>query len=537
MYNNDLQFYPTPSSLIYKMLKDIDFRTIKTVLEPSAGSGSLVEAVTEKFKAQYNSYNRNDIKFDIDCIEIDENLRYILQGKGFRVIHDNFLTYDNFKSYDLIVANYPFAEGDKHLLKSLDIIKQGGQIVAILNAETLRNPYSNSRKELVAKLEEYNATIEYLQEEFSDAERRTEVEVAMVKVNIPKTNKESILINNLKQEEQQRQKSNVQGNSSSLIDSDFIKAIITQYQFEIKAGLNFINEYENLKPLIMRDIKQDNYTHSILSLSVDDSKYDKTNDNLVNAFIKRVRYKYWTALFSNEQFTSKLTSNLLNDYRNKITELKDYDFSYYNIKELQLQMSKNIVKGVEDTILALFEEFSYKHSYFAETSSNIHYYNGWKTNKAWKISRRIIIPLSAYSWLNSLDYGYKVYDKLKDIEHVFDYLDSGKTEDLTLRTQLDNAYNEHRTKNIITKYFNITFYKKGTCHITFLDEDLLKKFNIFGCQRKNFLPPSYGKSTYKNMSKEEQEIINNFEGEPSYNEVIKDTKYYMYNPSSVLMIG
>jgi hypothetical protein len=201
-------------------------------------------------------------------------------------------------------------------------------------------------------------------------------------------------------------------------------------------------------------------------------------------------------------------------------------------------MSRNMIKGVEETILNLFEEFSHKHSWYAETSSNIHYYNGWKTNKAWKINKKVIIPLSAYSWVTDrLDYKYKFFDKLKDIQRVFDYLDGGKTEDIDLKQILTEAENEYQTKNIETKYFRVSVYKKGTTHLVFTNEELLKKFNIFGCQRKGFLPPSYGKTKYNDMTNEEQEVINEFEGEKSYNETVKNTEYYLYNPSKVLMLS
>jgi hypothetical protein len=41
-----------------------------------------------------------------------------------------------------------------------------------------------------------------------------------------------------------------------------------------------------------------------------------------------------------------------------VEELKDYDFSFYNIYTLRIQLSKEMVQGVEDTILNLFDEFS-----------------------------------------------------------------------------------------------------------------------------------------------------------------------------------
>jgi phospholipid N-methyltransferase len=540
MFDIPEEYYPTPKTLIHKMLQDVDFCSVRAVLEPSAGTGNIVEEVLNKFESLHRGsfYSREKKKYDIDCIEQDQNFRYILQGKGFRVVHDDFLTYDSYKKYDLVIMNPPFSNGDKHILKALELIRQGGTLVAIINSETIKNPYSNSRKDLVRKLKELNATIEYLQEEFIDADRTTSVEIAMIKLTLEKNNKESLILEQLKQEEQYRNENKY--NTNTLINGDFIQGIIEQYNFEVKAGLNLINEYENLKPYILSDFKEEKYSGSILCLSVGSSnnRNDNSNDTLVNAYIKKVRYKYWNALFNNPQFTSLLTTNLLYEYRDKVTELQDYDFSYYNIKEIQTQMSKNLIKGVEDTILNLFEEFSHKHSWYAEMSSNIHYFDGWKTNKSYKVNNRIILVLSGYSsvW-DRLDYSYKFYEKLKDIERIFDYLDGGKTEESDLKQILDEAQKQGQTKKITTKYFSLNVFKKGTTHITFLDEELLKKFNIFGSQKRGWLPPTYGKSKYNDMSKEEQEIINNFEGEKSYNETMKNTEYYLYNPNKVLMIN
>ena len=52
-------------------------------------------------------------------------------------------------------------------------------------------------------------------------------------------------------------------------------------------------------------------------------------------------------------------------------------------------MSNKLVKSVEQTILDLFEDLSYKHSYNEEFSKNIHYYNGWKSNDAYKINKKV----------------------------------------------------------------------------------------------------------------------------------------------------
>lgn len=138
-------------------------------------------------------------------------------------------------------------------------------------------------------------------------------------------------------------------------------------------------------------------------------------------------------------------------------------------------------------------------------SSNIHYYNGWASNSCYKINKKVIIPLSAYSWVtNRLDCSDKFYEKLKDIEHIFDYLDGNRTEATDLKKVLENAQKEGETKNIITKYFKISTFKKGTTHLTFLNDELLHKFNVFEANKRGWLPPSYGKRKYEDMTKEEK---------------------------------
>ncbi len=74
------------------------------------------------------------------------------------IVHDDFLTFQSRKHYDLIVMNPPFADGEAHLLKAIELQKRwGGQIRCLLNAETLLNPYTNRRKVLQSQLAELGA--------------------------------------------------------------------------------------------------------------------------------------------------------------------------------------------------------------------------------------------------------------------------------------------------------------------------------------------------------------------------------------------
>ena len=95
---------------------------------------------------------------------------------------------------------------------------------------------------------------------------------------------------------------------------------------------------------------------------------------------------------------------------------------------------------------------------------------------------------------------------------------------------LRTAEREGQTKNIRLRYFNVTFYKKGTCHVEFTDLDVLHKFNLYAAKDKNWLPPSYGRKAYADMNAEEKAVVDSFEGAESYAEVLKRADYFLSGP-------
>ena len=106
-------FYPTPARVADKMLEGIEWDLVLDVLEPSAGKGDLCERINKKMVPSWK-WSSGEISEKIDCIELDENLRHILKGKGYRVVHDDFLTFETHKRYDLIVMNPPLTKKETH---------------------------------------------------------------------------------------------------------------------------------------------------------------------------------------------------------------------------------------------------------------------------------------------------------------------------------------------------------------------------------------------------------------------------------------
>lgn len=526
------EFYPTPRNLIDRMLEYVDFNLTENILEPSAGKGDICDAIVNKDKARnYHS----SIKDKIDTIEIDENLQHILRGKEYKVVHNDFLTFHTYKRYHLIIMNPPFSNGDKHLLKAIEMQEEhGGQVVCLLNAETIDNSYTNIRKDLLNRLERHDADVQYIDDAFTDAERKTKVRVALISLKIEKPELDSIILDDLRQNERYEEEIPHNGNSQ-VIDSDFIKGIVEQYNFEVRAGLKLISEWRAMKPLILKGFEGSSYSDSpVLKLEVDGgNRYD--GKDMENRYIEELRMKYWKELFASKEFMGKFTNNLQREYRDKIDELKDYDFSLWNIYTIRIQLSQGMVKAIEQTIVDLFDEFSHRHYWDKDMNSgNIHYYNGWKTNKAWCVNGKVITMINGFNdWDGKFD---PQMGKVADIEKVFNYLDGNKTDGDDSFHVLDMAKKTGQTKKIELKYFYVTFYKKGTCHIQFKDEDLLHKFNLFGSQRKGWLPPSYGKAKYQDMTQEEQAVVDGFEGEESYNKVMDNKEYYIVDSEQLLAL-
>ena len=536
-------FYPTPEALARRLLEGLKWDYIESVLEPSAGKGDLARVCAGLRKqAGYNGYYPTSeyswydaiSNADIDCIEIDPALRAVLEQQNFRVIHDDFLTYETQKRYHLIAMNPPFDRGAAHLLHALDLMERGGEIRCILNAETLRNLYSDQRRELAKRLKDLNAEVEFVQDGFKDAERSTDVEIALVRVSIPMVHIDSSFMDEMRKAPTYKT-STVASEYADMVRYNEIDEWVNRHNYEVACGIRLIEEWSAMEPFILANPDGD-LTNPILSLKVRSGGSDR--DVTINEYIRQTRLKYWRAIFQHSTFTDKLTSNLLNDLQTSVNKFKDYEFSAYNILTLIIRMNGKVAQGIEDTIIKLFDDWTAR-SYY-EDSPNRHYYNGWKTNDCWRVGKKVIIPFyDAFDTWDKRFRAWSVMSRFRDIEKVFDFLDSGRTDwPGTFGNDFKVAEATGYTRNLDTKYFTCTFYKKGTAHLVFKDLDLLEKFNLFASQRKGWLPPNFGKKHYDDMSAEEKEVIDSFQGREKYEEILRRADYYLESGSgSQLLLG
>ena len=536
--NDSLDFYPTPDSLAFDMvfsLREVKsgFTTYpKPILEPSAGDGALARQVHALAFNVHHDYKTGEVdqydkgkarSAELDCIELSSDFRAVLKKDGFRVVHDNFLTFRPTTKYAAIVMNPPFSAGAAHLLKALDVMQDGGKIRCLLNAETLRNPCTNERKELAARLEALHATVKYYPDAFKNARRAARVEVALVSVDIPDREPVSRIRLDLKNETAERLKENPE--FTALVSSDPITAAIERYNAAAEGVRRIYEEYNGIKSLFS-------------------SAGAGKKENPVMAFtksyndaIRELRGMYWKQLFEMPQLFDAMTYEMQQDYQKRIKELEGYDFSAYNILTVREEISRNLLSSIDHEIIKLFDDWTNLH-YNDEYSKNVHYYNGWCTNSAYKINRKVIFRCNAFDTYDGrFCPRYNATGHVAQIERVLHFLDTnGKPYNGDeLRAVLDAAEKSGQTQKIQLHYFTATFYKKGTCHIEFTNTDVLKSFNLYAGQRKGWLPPTYGKKSYHDMAAADRRVVDSYEGEASYTDTL--TRHLIPTQSTFLQLN
>ena len=337
-----------------------------------------------------------------------------------------------------------------------------------------------------------------------NARRAARVEVALISVDIPDKEPVSKIRLELNNEMTDHMKADPQ--LAALVSSDPIAAAVERYNAAAEGIRRIYEEYNGIKSLFS-------------AATADDKETEVLNFNKsYNEAIRSLRGLYWQKLFDLPQIRDNLTRAMQDEYHNRVSELVDYDFSPYNILTIREEMSANIVQGIESEIVELFDDWTNLH-YNSEYSKNVHYYNGWCTNEAYKV----IFRCSAWGdYSGRFEPSWNAESCLSRIERTLHHLDTNgkKYNGDELRATLKAAEESRQSQNVQFRYFTATFYKKGTCHITFTNDDVLKSFNLFASQKKGWLPPSYGKKSYNDMSCADRAVVDSFEGKDSYNDTM-----------------
>jgi phospholipid N-methyltransferase len=178
--NVDIEgFFPTPDRLIDQMITAADMQDGHSILEPSAGIGSICDRVKATFP-----------HVDLDAVELRPAFQELLKAKGHAVVGGDFIAWDgNGRQYDRVLMNPPFEKGTDmaHVRQAFNYVKGGGRLVAIMS-NGFRFRQTSRATGFRAWLEQMAGDVVELSDDAfngSNAFRRTGVKAVMVIVRKP----------------------------------------------------------------------------------------------------------------------------------------------------------------------------------------------------------------------------------------------------------------------------------------------------------------------------------------------------------------
>jgi len=498
MLEND--FYPTPEALISRMLSRYSREALSdmTILEPSAGNGNIADFILDQTD---RCFSRREYRArNIHCCEIDYELRSILSDKDFRIVGDDFLSYSGgWILYDLIIMNPPFSHGVEHVLHAWDILK-AGDLVAILPSEVFRNPYTEQRKLLARIIQDNDGSVEDAGKAFEDAERKTQVEVSIIRLS----KKELSGINDLFSTNG-FQKSRIDDSAPDTVENmlakrDVIASMEDAYHATLEAfktaykslyelslcgsqfGRNMAGDSEGSRHGTVQEAFCNFMGSTKLSGIATKKDFQDVYKQSFNVFVNDLRRAAWETVFGTTQMERFMTEGVKTEFRKLQQSQYSIEFSQQNVIKLLDTLFLNTNKIGE---AAIIEAFDLMTKYYKENRIHV---EGWKTNDFWRVNKKIILPFVVDWTFGTPHISWNQTQKLNDIDRGLCFL-SGKSFDTIKKTSESiEAACKERCLFGKSEFFDFRLYKKGTGHFTFQDSNLWESFNIAACKGKNWLP-------------------------------------------------
>ena len=486
----DFQFYQTPRPLAeraWRKFKDKDF---SKVLESSAGTGELAEAFECLFQ---NRFHRRDI-VKVDCCEIDPSKHAVLREKGFNVVGLDFLQFGDGSIYSHVLMNPPFAEGVKHVLKAWDMMWDG-EIVAIINAETVRNLCSAER-ELLASLIERHGEVEFIEEAFAgpDAQRKTSVEVALVYLCKKADAQKDIfgtLFDDLRNDHA----------TKSSLSRDFkedLMPALPNTSIE-NAVLAFTAAARSMRDAVFAQSRASYYcallgeTMAVLNAGGTTAAKKSSVEGVQAALAEKydeLKDRAWTCILRSTNVTKHLSSAAQRRLESEFERIKKLEFTVSNIYGFLCGLMEKQGEIQIEMACDIFDSFTRYHS------DNTVFFRGWKSNDRHSTcgmrlrTTRVVLPGHKSSSYQSGLY-YESERLLADFDKVFAMLDGKREPELGLVEVFRQNFRELRGgERISSSYFDVRYYPGvGTIHFFARDKKLVDRLNRLVGRHRQWLPP------------------------------------------------
>lgn len=422
------------------------------VLDPSAGFGNILD-----YAKRFTD--------NLSCFEIEDRLQAILKDKEYLLLGTDWL---KSKKEDIphithIIMNPPFSKDAEHIIHAWEIAPEGCEIIALCNYETINNTYSYGRKSIKYIIEN-NGNCENLGSVFEDAERTTSVEIGLIKLYKPIVSEDIDYTMFFTEEDDEEKQSN------GIMQFNEVRAVVNRYvgilkQFDIiQESLNYINS--NGSAIGMSGVQY--------SMSQDKGFTDK------KTFARNLQKSSWRHLFDKMNMNKYLTSAMINKINKFVETQQKVPFTMRNIFVMLDIIYQTRHESLQNALVDAVDNFT------KYTHENRHMVKGWKTNLGHMLNRKIIIDRAVNITWKSYQLSHNSQrDKIDDLIKVMCNL-TGVDYSTTKETYkwLNEDWETNTWYNI--DFFEIKFFKKGTLHLRFKDENQWKLLNASYGKIKGF---------------------------------------------------
>ena len=483
IFTDNPDFYPTPTSVIEQMMMGEDFIG-KTILEPSAGKGNIVDWLKGHGAGQV-----------IAC-ENDPNIRKLLDGKC-EVIANDFLTVtpEMVSHIDMIVMNPPFSKGAEHILHAYEIAPPGCTITALCNSETVNGYSRYDKNQRLIELIENEGRAESLGAVFEhDAERRTRCYVSMVKLYKHGEGDNEFAGYFFSQFDEDMANANQR---EGIMPYNFIRELVNRYVSAVKmfddvmeatkrineaaTYVEYVDDVKSTGEPYKRKVEYGYLPVQFKAVTSDDRATTVSH----SGYRKALQKYYWRIIFDKLNMQKYATSKLHEQINKFIEDSKNAPFTMANIYRI---IDIVIQTTGQRMMSALEEAFDTICSFSAENSGAG---EKWKTNANYMVNRKFIVP-----WMTEYEhYGCKEEyvrlsysgnrNKMEDVCKALCYLtgvDYDSIKDLSTTAERTHMMCGRYIGQSWGEWFDWGFfrckaYKKGTMHFEFLDEEVWERFN------------------------------------------------------------
>lgn len=457
------EFYPTPQHVIDMMCID---PTDKVCYEPHAGKGDIVDYL-----------NFNGAK-SVIASEINKDLRSIVASKCL-VIGDDFFKVlpEQISHVEMIVMNPPFSDATDHIRHAWEIAPEGCEIISLCNWSNIEKDYSRTRREINSLIKDYGNKIN-LGDCFSDAERKTNVEVGLIKLYKP-IYSEKIDYSGFFLDDDDEEQRDVNG----LIPFNEVRRVVNSYVGAMKV---FDKVYEQMESL--------NYTCSAIGVEkMNISFSQKENIYTKEEFSIALQKKSWNYIIDKMDLKKYSTEGMINKINKMVETQTKIPFTMKNIYHMMDMIFQTREQNFNEALVKAVDNFT---KYTHENRFNV---EGWKTNESYMLNKKFIIDrMTEFSYRKGVTigrYGSRGSGYLDDLTKVLCFITGKKYNNNTSFYYMKNwsvmlppkyeGESERPSEDFETnkwytfhEFFDFKVFKKGTMHLKFKNNDEWAMLNM-----------------------------------------------------------